>query len=156
MTVHHPQFLRIWDPATDSTQFAVQNFYQQATISEGGDDYQYLDFSVEGLASTGSADQAEVAITMPAITLAVAVAEEALAGGFLARLRVCRFEADTAPNSPPGGQTTLLELVGEVAGGGSKFDSTLTLAIGSALEALGAQVPPRKFTSALVGVPCRL
>ncbi len=46
---------------------------------------------------------------------------------------------------------TLSELVG--AGGG--FES-ITLELGSSLSPIGAQVPPRTFSTRLVGVPCRL
>lgn len=155
MTTHHATFLRFYD-AGGTTQFAIQNYYQQATITVEGAEYQYLPFDPGDLTSTQSADTATVSINLPALTTVVASFEAGLSAGWLVQLRIFRFEAATAPETPPAGQTTLIDLIGEINGGGSSFDTNVTVEIGSALAPLGSQIPPRLFTSTLVGVPCRL
>jgi hypothetical protein len=152
-SLHHPAFLRIY---LDTTTFwAVQNYYQGTTITSGGVDYQYLDFSTGDIVADRSADSGSLQVALPAITTAVLTVEQGIANGYLGELTVYRFSADAAPTSPPSGQAVLLTFIGEVVGGGSNFDSTVTLELGSALAPLGSQVPPRRFTSELVGTPCR-
>lgn len=153
-SIHHPVFLRIYD--SNTTYWAVQNYYQGEAITQDGVSYQYLDFSMGDIVVDRSADYNSLTITLPAITTAVLTVEQGIASGYLADLTIYRFTAEAGPTSPPVGQTTLLEFIGEVVGGGSNFDTTIDLEIGSALAPLGSQVPPRLFTSALVGTPCRL
>lgn len=154
MKYHHPVFFRLYD--STSTVFAVQNYYQQATITLSGIPYQFLDFSSSELVATLSADTNSVSVTLPAITAAVLALEGGIAEGWLAQIIVHRFQADTAPDTPPGGQVVMADIIGEVIGGGAPNDATITLEIGSALAPIGSQVPPRVFTPTLVGVPCRL
>lgn len=154
MTVHHPAFLRIYDGGT--TLMALQNYYINGSITVSGDDYQFLDFSIGEVSSTVTADSSSLQITLPALTTVVLEIENALATGLLARLLIYRFEADEAPDSPPEGQTTLIDFIGEVVNASSPFDSRITMELGSALAPIGSQVPPRRFTSALIGVPARL
>lgn len=154
-TQQSPLFLRIWEPISGSTAFAVQNYYH-STISSGGVDYQFLDFDVDSLASTGNADANDVTVTMPALTTAVETASRGT-GQFMATLTAYWFEADTAPETPPGGQTTLVQFVGLLSSWAlPNFDSDLTLTIGSPLSPIVAQFPARRYSSAIIGTPCRL
>ncbi len=155
--IHHATFLKLWETTTGAAQFTVQNFYQNGTITVSGDQYQFLDFQIgEMVATSGSADQSELTITLPGLTAASTALTQGLSEGWLATVTVYRFVAATPPMAPPAGQTIILQPVGEVIGGSEEFPSGVTLLIGSALESLGAQVPPRRFTSSLVGTPCRL
>lgn len=154
MTVHHPAFLRLYD--NNGTTLALQNYYMNGNVAINGDIYQFLDFSIGDVTSSISADTSNMQITLPALTTVVLQIELALAQGLLGRLVVYRFEADAAPNSPPAGQTVLIDVIGEAANANSRFDSSITLELGSALAPIGSQVPPRRFTSELVGVPARL
>lgn len=155
MTVHSPVFLRLWDPVGGSTVFAVQDFYH-STITVSSVNYQFLDFSVSGLATMASADANDVTVSLPALTTAVETAARGT-GQLLASVTVYHFEADTAPDTPPGGQTTLVQFVGMLSSWAlPNFDSELTLTIGSPLSPIVAQFPPRRYSSAIVGTPCRL
>lgn len=154
--IQHAIFLRLWEPTTNATGLALQSFYRQGPIVIGADSYQFLDFTVDGLANTGTADQNELTIVLPGLTAISTAADDAMAEGWLATLTVNQFDLPTRPDTPPPGQVVLLTAIGEVTGGGEDFPATVTITVGSALESLGAQVPPRRFTSALVGTPCRL
>lgn len=61
----------------------------------------------------------------------------------------------TADGSPPATLTTFARFVGHVLAA-SKTDRSLTVEIGSSLDPVKAQVPPRKFTTALTGEPPQL
>jgi hypothetical protein len=154
--IYHATFLRLFEPTTGGTQLTVQNLYRQGSILQGGDSYQFLDFTVDGLASTGNADGTELTVNLPGLTAISSAADDALEEGWLAAVTVYRFEAAAPPDAPPAGQVTIIDTIGEVIGGGEEFPRSVTITIGSALETLGAQVPPRRFTTALVGTPCRL
>lgn len=152
-SLHHPAFLRIYSGGT--TYWAVQNYYQGAPITNAGVVHQYLDFSLGDIVADRSADFSSLTVTLPAITTAVETVEQGIANGYLGELTIYRFTAETGPTSPPLGQAVLWSFIGEVVGGGSNFDSTVTMELGSALAPLGSQVPPRRYTSELVGTPCR-
>jgi hypothetical protein len=154
--IQHAVFLRLWEPTTNDTGLALQSFYRQGPVTIGADSYQFLDFIVNGLANTGNADQTDLTITLPGLTAISTAADDAMAEGWLATVTIYRFDLPTRPDTPPPGQVVLLEAIGEVTGGGEDFPATVTITVGSALESLGAQVPPRRFTTALVGTPCRL
>jgi hypothetical protein len=154
--IQHAVFLRLWEPTANATGLALQNFYRQGPITIGADSYQFLDFTVDGLANTGTADQNELTLTFPGLTAISTAADDAMAEGWLATITVYQFDQAAKPDTPPAGQVVLLTAIGEVTGGSEDFPATVTITVGSALESLGAQVPPRRFTSALVGTPCRL
>jgi hypothetical protein len=155
MTTHRPTFLRIYEDTTSSTAFSVQNYYH-STITVSGVAFQFLDFSVEGLQSTSTADQNQITVTLPALTTAIDVAARGT-GSLLAEVTVYSFDSATAPESPPVGQVTLLQFVGLLAGWDlPNFDTTLAITIGSILSPIGAEFPPRRYSSVVVGIPCRL
>lgn len=155
MTAQVPMFLRLWDPIGGSTVFAVQNYYH-STINSSGNDYQFLDFDVDSVAITGSADANDLTVTLPAITSAVETASRGT-GQLMASFTAYWFEADVAPDAPPVGQATLVHFVGLLSGWAlPNFDSDLTITIGSPLSPIAAQFPARRYSSAIVGTPCRL
>lgn len=154
MSIHRPIFLRIWDPLSGSTAYSVQDYYH-STIVEGGIAYQFLDFGVEGLGSTASADANELTIQLPNLTGAWQMAGRG-SGQFLASITVYSFVAATAPESPPVGQTVFLQFVGMLIRWQLPRISELVLTIGSPLSPIDAQFPPGRYSSVLVGIPCRL
>lgn len=154
MTTHRPVFLRVWEPITGSTAYSVQNFYH-STITVDSILYQFLDFDVSNLATTANADTNEITVNMPALTGAVDMAGRG-AGQYLATVTVYNFDATTAPEAPPVGQTTLLQFIGILDRWELPSMATLTLTIGSPLSPIDAQFPPGRYSSAIVGIPCRL
>jgi hypothetical protein len=154
MTTHRPVFLRVWEPITNSTAYSVQNFYH-STIAAGGIPYQFLDFDITDLAITANADTNEITVTMPALTGAVDMAGRG-AGQYLASVTVYTFDATTAPEGPPVGQATLLQFIGILDRWELPSMATLTITIGSPLSPIDAQFPLGRYSSAIVGIPCRL
>jgi len=154
MSSQRPIFLRIWEPISGSTVYSVQNYYH-STINSGGNPYQFMDFGVEGLEATGSADANEITIRMPALTSAVDAAGRG-SGQYLVSITIYAFDAATAPESPPVGETTLVQFVGMLIGWQLPRMSELILTVGSPLSPIDAQFPPGRFSSGIIGIPCRL
>jgi hypothetical protein len=63
--------------------------------------------------------------------------------------------AEGAASGPVAVQDLIASYVGEVVGASGTFES-ISLELGSSLSPVGAQVPPRTFTTRLVGAPCKL
>ncbi|NDC35745.1 MAG: hypothetical protein EBZ51_10310 [Synechococcaceae bacterium WB9_2_112] len=81
--------------------------------------------------------------------------EQALAGPWVATLRVIQFDESIASSGPPASYILAASCVGEVIGASASL-SQITWKLGSALSPVGAQFPPRTAITPLIGVPCRL
>jgi hypothetical protein len=103
----------------------------------------------------GSAGNDEgVTVTVPATSTAVELFEEALSLNQLVEVRVFEFDTRLSQAQPQTTQQLIGAFVGEVIGISGSFGS-LDVALGSSLAPVGAQAPPRKYTSALIGAPLR-
>lgn len=76
--------------------------------------------------------------------------EAAILQGRLVDLSIYQFNSDSGNDSPQTSQQLVAGYTGQVTGGAATLTS-LTLQLGSALAPVGAQVPPRKFTTAIMG-----
>jgi hypothetical protein len=65
------------------------------------------------------------------------------------------FDSRLSQAVPQSGQLLIGTFIGEVVGIGGSF-TELDVSIGSSLAPVGAQVPPRSFSSRLVGNPIKL
>jgi hypothetical protein len=91
---------------------------------------------------------------VPATSTAVELFEEALSLNQLVEVRVFEFDTRLSQAQPQTTQQLIGAFVGEVIGISGSFGS-LDVALGSSLAPVGAQAPPRKYTSALIGAPLR-
>jgi hypothetical protein len=114
--------------------------------------YQQLDWA--GVTS-GQATGDQATLTLPAVPSIQAMTEQALAGPWVATLRVIQFDETAASSAPPAAYTLVASCVGEVIGASATL-TRLTWKLGSALSPVGAQFPPRTAITPLIGVPCRL
>lgn len=149
------QFLRIFDGS--ATYQRWQNHYIQQSVAWGGAVWNWLAFDVDGFTEGQTGDEGGMTVTMPATALVVAEVESALREARLVELTMYEFDVldDGATVAPLSSQDLIASYVGEVVGAGGEF-ATLTLELGSSLSPVGAQVPPRTFTSRLIGAPCKL
>lgn len=152
MTIHTPVFLRVYEPG--STIYSVQNYYHSTVVIDG-DRYQFMDFGVDGLQATASADTNEITVTMPALSGAIEMAGSGT-GSSLVSVTAYQFAAATAPESPPVGQATLLQFIGQITRWSLEGVSTLAIVVGSSLSPIEAQFPAGRYDSSKVGIPCRL
>ena len=114
--------------------------------------YQQLDWA--GITS-GQAVGDQASLTLPAVPSVLQLTERALAGAWVATLRVIQWDDEASATPPTSGYVLAASCVGQVIGAGGPLEQ-ITWKLGSALAPFGAQFPPTTATTALIGVPCRL
>jgi hypothetical protein len=147
------QYLRIFDEA--GTLHRWQNYYINSTVSIGGNTWAFMSFDVDGFTAGQTGDEGGVSVTLPATALVMDVVADALRNARLVELTMYEFDTLEGNDAPQVDQDLIASYVGEVVAAGGPFES-VNLELGSSLSPVGAQVPPRKFTSRLIGVPCKL
>jgi hypothetical protein len=148
------QYMRIFDSA-GTTYFRWQSYYVGSTVTWSSQSWEYHPFSARGLVSGQTGGASSLQVTIPATPAAVQAIEAALANVRLVEILQYSFDPTVNNATPQGGQTLMASFIGEVVGAGGDF-SQITFQLGSILAPIGAQVPPRKYTSILIGAPCRL
>ena len=144
------QYLRIFDSA-GITYFRWQSYYVGSTVAWGGQSWEYHPFSAKDLASGPST----LDVTITATPAAVQAIEAALKNVRLVEIQQYSFDPTAGNDAPQSGQTLIASFTGEVVGAGGNFYQ-INFQLGSILAPIGAQVPPRKYTTFLIGAPCRL
>jgi hypothetical protein len=148
------QYMRIYS-ITDITYHRFQNYYGQQTVLFGGNNWQYLTFRANGFTAGISGDETNVTITAPATTLVMQAFEPSIAEGRLVDLEIYQFNTLSGNDIPQPSQLLVAAYTGQIVGGSGGLTS-MTLKLGSALSPVGAQIPPRKFTTQVMGAGARL
>lgn len=148
------QYLRIYD-AAGTTYQRWQSYYANTTITWEGSPWQFVPFVADGFTEGISGDESNITVQAPAIINVVSAFEAAILLGRLVELSTYQFDPLFGNDAPQAGQTLIARYAGQVAGGGGGLTS-LTLQLGSAISPIGAQIPPRKFTTAIMGKGARL
>lgn len=148
------QFLRIFD-ASGTTLYRWQNYYIGQDVTLDAATWNYQPFVANGLIGGTAGSDVGVTIDIPATALAVSVFEAGLDNGHLCELKIYEFDTRLTNAAPQAGQLLIGSYVGEIIEVSGSF-SLLTIGLGSSLAPTGAQAPPRKFNSILIGAPIRL
>jgi hypothetical protein len=147
------QYLRVFDDA--GTYQRWQNYYVNSTVTYDSQSWAFLGFDVDGFTAGQTGDEGGVSVTLPATAFIIDTVEDALRNARLVELQMFEFDTLDGNDAPQDGQQLIASYVGEVVGAGGPFES-ISLELGSSLSPVGAQVPPRKYTSRLIGVPVKL
>lgn len=147
------QYLRLYDGSGTYARF--QNYYVNQTISLNSANWEYYPFSASGLSSGAPGTDSDVSVEIPATGRVVDLVDAALRDMYLCELKVYEFDSRLSQTAPQAGQVLIVNFVGEVVAIDGSF-TALTIQLGSSLAPVGAQVPPRKFGSKLIGAPIRL
>lgn len=148
------QFLRIYDAAGVTYQ-RWQSFYANDAVLLSGQRWSYVPFTADGITAGNSGDESSIAITAPATGEVCDAFELALFHGRLAELTIYQFDALAGTTAPVSSQVVVGSFTGQVVGGSGSLTS-LTIQLGSAISPVGSQVPPRSYTTGIIGVGCRL
>jgi hypothetical protein len=148
------QYLRIFDESAGTLQ-RWQNYYINSTVTYDAATWVFLGFDVDGFTAGQTGDEGGVSVTLPATAFMIDTVEDALRNARLVELQMFEFDTLDGNDAPQADQQLIASYVGEVVGAGGPFES-ISLELGSSLSPVGAQVPPRKFTSRLIGVPVKL
>lgn len=149
MTLSQSEWIRIYSGATNYARW--QSYYVGQTVNG----YSHLPFKTGGITVNQAGDQSTLNVTLPATPEVAAIVNAAITGAYLVRIELYQFDSDAVYTAPPAGQILISSFTGEIIGGGEDRN-TITLELGSSLSPIGAQIPPMKYTTALVGEPCRL
>jgi hypothetical protein len=147
------QFLRIFSGTTTYQRW--QSYYVNVSVTWDSASWAYQPFDADGITAGEGQSEASIGIRLPATTNVVEVALQALNEARLAELQLYEFDTLLGNSFPQAGQTLVASYIGEVVGVSGSF-TELTLELGSSLAPVGAQVPPLKYTSKLIGSPCKL
>jgi len=146
-------FLRVFD--STNTYQRWQSYYVNQTVSWDTASWEYHPFTVNAFTGSTGAPGSELSIEIPATKAAVDLFTYALSLNWLCEVKLYEFNAQLSQAGPPSGQTLIASVIGEVTGINGSFTS-LTVLLGSGLAPVGSQVPPRTFTTALIGTPLRV
>ena len=147
------QYLRIYDTVTTYQRW--QSYYANVSVTLSNQQWQYVPFIADGFTEGISGDESNISIQAPAITTVVQAFEAAILNGRMVELSTYQFDPLFGNNAPQSGQILIARYIGQVAGGSGGLTS-MTLQLGSAISPVGAQIPPRKFTSRIMGKGARL
>jgi hypothetical protein len=153
MTRAQAQYLRIYEGSTTYERW--QSYYVNNSVSWQSQVWDYQPFEAEGITSGNVESESTLVVTLPALPNVIEAVLRAVARGRLVELTMYEFYPLYGNNAPQASQTLVAAYTGEVVGVEGTF-TTLSIQLGSSLAPVGAQVPPRKYSTRLVGVPCRL
>jgi hypothetical protein len=143
------QYMRIYG-ADGVTYQRWQSYYGNTTVSYDSSSWQYVPFVADGFTAGLSGDEADISVTAPATSVVIDAFESAISSGRLVELSIYQFDPELGNDVPQFGQELVAGYTGQVVGGTAAL-TTLTLQLGSALSPVGAQIPPRNFTTAIMG-----
>jgi len=147
------QFLRIFSGTTTYQRW--QSYYVNTSVTWESAAWSYQPFDADGITAGEVQSESSISVTLPATTNVMEVVLQALNEARLAELRLYEFDTILGNSTPQTGQTLIASYLGEVVGVSGGFTS-IQMQLGSSLSPIGAQVPPRKFTTKLIGAPCQL
>jgi hypothetical protein len=147
------QYLRIFDATT--TYVRWQTYYVNQTVTLSGASWSYMPFSASGIIESGASGGKSVSITVPATNSVVQAFTLALSYGRFCELKIYEFDSRLDNTAPQAGQDLIASYTAEVVDVSGSF-TRLDVELGSSLSPVGAQVPPRKFTTYQIGSPLRI
>jgi hypothetical protein len=147
------QFLRIF--SGDTTYQRWQSYYVNSSVQWEGASWAYQDFDADGITAGEVQSESSISIRLPATANVIDAALKALGEARLAELRLYEFDTLLGDSPMEAGQRLIASYLGEVVGVKGSLTS-LQLDLGSSISPIGAQVPPRTYSTQLVGAPCKL
>lgn len=150
MTKGIAAFLTIRQSDFSTVVARYQGYWPGITVSG----HVFKPFSVGAITSNVSGGQQSFTVEFGLQPALEQLVEDSAANEYVYDCELKEF-TPTATGVPPATLTTFAQFVGHVLTA-SKTDRSLTVEIGSSLDPVKAQVPPRKFTTALTGEPPQL
>lgn len=146
--------MRIYD-AAGVTYARWQSYYVYSTVTWQSAQWQYQPFDADGITSGQTGDESGITITLPATSVVMDQVVPALREARLIELLLYQFDSIGGDSTPQTGQVLVAQFNGELVSASGGFTS-IALQVGSSLSPVGAQIPPRTFTTRLIGKGCRL
>jgi hypothetical protein len=147
------QYLRIFSGSTTYQRW--QSYYVNTSVTWEAASWSYQPFDADGITAGEVQSESSISIRLPATTNVIEVVLQALDEARLAELQFYEFDTILGNSTPQTGQRLIASYLGEVVGVKGGF-TEIEMELGSSLAPVGAQVPPRTYSSRLIGAPCKL
>ena len=143
-------FLTIRQKNFNTVVARYQNYWPGIVV----DGYWFKPFTTGSITSNSSGGQQSFALEFGLQSSIEEVIDVSAVNGYIYDCELKEF-APTQAGLPPGNLTTFARFLGEVLSA-SKTDQGITVEVGTSLDPVKAQAPPRRFTTTLVGEPPQL
>lgn len=127
-----------------------QSYWPGSTV----DSHTFYPFNVDAIVSNATGGQQSLNVDFAPSNEIIALIEDGLTNSYFVELSFYSF-APTADGSPPTAKTLFASYIGELINA-SQNEASVSIQIGSSLNPVEAQAPPRKFTTTLIGEPPKI
>ena len=147
------QFLRIFNSSTTYARW--QSYYVNQTVTLDSASWEFMPFAINGITETAAAGGQGLTVQIPATNSVVEQLQAALNFSRFVEIKIYEFESSGDQEAPQSDQTLIAQVTGQIQGISGNF-TRLQFRLGSVLAPVGAQVPPRKYNTYLIGAPLRI
>jgi hypothetical protein len=128
--------------------------YQSYWPGETVDDHAFYPFNSNAIVSNATGGQQSLTVDFAVSQEILDLIENGLTNSYFVELSFYRFTA-TASTDSSTAKLVFASYIGELLSA-SQTETTVSIQIGSSLNPVEAQAPPRKFTTTLIGEPPKI
>jgi hypothetical protein len=128
--------------------------YQNYWPGQSVDNHIFYPFNASAIISNASGGQESLSIDFAVSKSIIGLVETGLATSYFVELTYYQFIPPDS-GAVPSAKTLLASYIGELTSA-AQNESVLTINIGSSLDPVEAQAPPRKFSTTLIGEPPKI
>jgi hypothetical protein len=128
--------------------------YQSYWPGQTVDGHEFYPFNSAAIVSNSTGGQQSLSVTFAVSPAITSLVEAGLADGYLVELSFYSFALQVG-ESVPTVKTLFASYLGELINA-SQSEEAISIQIGSSLDPVEAQAPPRKFTTTLIGEPPKI
>lgn len=150
MTIGIAAFLTFRQANYSTVVSKHQNYWPNHAV----DGATFYPFAVDSIIANSSGGQDSIAVTFAISSTIADTIESGIAQSYLIELIFYKFSPTTS-GAPPTAKTQFATFIGEIISA-TQSESGITMQVGSNLNAVEAQAPPRKFTTELIGSPPKI
>jgi len=147
MTIGIASFVTFRERNNITAVSRFQNYWPGSTV----DLHIFYPFNAEAIVSNASGGQESITLDFATSRIIATLVENGLANAYFVECTFYQF-VPTSDDTPPASKTVFASYLGELLSA-EQNESTISIQIGSSLNPVEAQAPPRKFTTTLIGEP---
>lgn len=128
--------------------------YQSYWPGQTVDSHSFYPFNCGSIISNATGGQQSLTVEFAISQAIVDLIEAGLTNSYFVEMSFYQF-TPTATGAPPTAKTLFASYIGELINA-SQNETAISIQIGSSLNPVEAQAPPRKFTTTLIGEPPKI
>lgn len=138
----------------ESNYTTVVARYQSYWPGQTVDSHAFYPFNTNAIVSNATGGQESISIDFAVSNTITSIVEAGIADNHFVELAFYQF-TPTASGAPPTSKALFASFIGELISA-TQNETTITIQVGSTLNPVEAQAPPRKFTTTLIGEPPKI